>query len=222
MTADYSLSIIYVLASIILLASFKLPESEYPPRTRDEIMAIAESLATYRWTGTEANITPIWSNITPACEPPKNYTSDFVAGEEYIGIPYDWGGFDGIDSFRVKLEKGYAAGSHKDHGVSECTTGLDCSGFVGLCWGLKPPKLGTVHFDQQFPNPKYNWRKGMKRGDALVKAGSHIVLFARYGEDGRPIVYEAMGSRNRVVLNTDRTWKDFEGYYPVVYPNIVN
>ena len=56
------------------------------------------------------------------------------------------GGDDDAKAFESKLEKGLGAGSHKRDGVLACTTGQDCSGFVGRVWGAaKKYSTSTIH-----------------------------------------------------------------------------
>jgi hypothetical protein len=59
----------------------------------------------------------------------------------------------------------------------------------------------------------------MKAGDALCKAGSHVVLFTGYNPDGTIDVCEASGSAKRVVCHKI-TWSYVKGYIPLVYKAI--
>ncbi len=182
------------------------------PVLREEMLARAKLAAEHTWVCRE-------KNTRATCQQSKPYKSDFKAGETVQGIAYDWGGMDDPAKYDQKLAEGQAAGSHSRHGVTRCTTGIDCSGFVSFCW-KQPQKYGTSNIRQIAGRAKYNWFTDLKPGDALNKAGSHIVLFVEYDGNGQPIVYEARGGRGKVVKNT-RTWNQLKGYIPLQYKNVV-
>lgn len=187
--------------------------SDLPPVTRAEMMATAARLAEHTWTCRDAN------RRAPCVE---GYASDWSAEQEVTGLPYDWGGMDDPETFDRKLAEGLAAGSHAFHGPpSACTAGVDCSGFVSLCWG-STTKHGTSTIRAISARPRYNLFTDMKPGDALNKPGKHIVLFAGYRADGNPIVYEASGAHNRVIRNDWDTWARYQGYYPLEYRMVVD
>src|SRR5256885_2090457 len=81
-------------------------------------------------------------------------------------------------------------------GVLSCAAGIDCSGFVTLCWGLPAGHAySTSNLRIIAGKPKYNWFTDMKPGDVLNKAGSHVVIFTGYNSDGTINVCEASGSK---------------------------
>jgi hypothetical protein len=179
--------------------------------SRDQIIATAERLARHTWVCREAN-------RRAPCVTTSPYQSDWDAGQTVTGIAYDWGGMDDPEAFDRKLAQGQAAGSHSRHGVTSCTAGIDCSGFVSYCWGQRPTHdYSTRNIRDIAGRPRYNWFSDMKPGDALNKPGDHIVLFAGYRADGNPIVYEASGSAGRVIRNDWSTWSRFKSYYPLQY-----
>lgn len=179
------------------------------PITRDQIVSRAKDLASYEWSVGLAN-------TKASCSPP--YRSHFQSGQHVVGLPYGWGKMDDIARFESNIRRGLAAGSHKQDGVLACATGIDCSGFVAYCWGQPTfHKYGTATIRQIAGRPRYNWYTDMRPGDALVKPGDHIVLFAGYRSDGNPNVYEASGSKSRVIFNTSSTWARFQGYYALQY-----
>jgi cell wall-associated NlpC family hydrolase len=183
------------------------------PRTkREDIMARAKKLAAYSWVSSE-------SNLHASCS--RSYKSDWKAGQRVTGIPYCWGGIDGPEAFERKLMNGLAAGAHSRNGVLSCATGIDCSGFVALCWGLSPSghAYSTSNLRDIAGMPKYNVYTDMKPGDALNKAGTHVVLFAGYNPDGTINVYEASGSMGRVVFHKSN-WSRFIGYKPLQYKGL--
>jgi hypothetical protein len=147
------------------------------------------------------------------------YESDFEAGEEVVGVAYDWGGMDGPQEFERKLALGQAAGSHMKHGSTNCTAGVDCSGLVSLSWRQRR-KFATSTIDAIAVRPAYDLFTDLKPGDVLNKAGSHIVLFVSYRADGNPTFYEASGRANRVILNDWSSWSYLKGYYPLQYKGV--
>src|SRR5215467_9704081 len=106
--------------------------STLPVRSRDEIIATAKLFAEYTWICKAAN-------VTASCL--AHYESDWKPDQRITGVPYDWGGVDSIEEFEAKLKKGFAAGSHSRDGISDCTAGIDCSGFVAFCWGQRSHKF---------------------------------------------------------------------------------
>jgi cell wall-associated NlpC family hydrolase len=181
-----------------------------PQVTRAEMIATAKRVSDYQWKCGEAN-------LKASCI--KNYDSNWHSGQEVTGLPYGWGDMDTPEAFERKLAKGYAAGSHSRHGISSCTAGIDCSGFVALCWGLKSHAYSTRNLREIAGRPRYNWFTDMQPGDALVKPGDHVVLFAGYNPDGTPNIYEASGSASRVIYHKS-PWSRFIRYYPLVYKGI--
>jgi len=181
-----------------------------PLTTRAEIIARAKTFSGHTWTCSEPN-------LHASCS--KNYRSDWKPGERVTGIPYCWGGADSPETFDKKIAKGLAAGAHERNGVLSCAAGIDCSGFVCFCWGLPSHPYGTANLRIIAGKPRYNWFSDMKPGDALCKAGSHVVLFAGYNPDGTINVYEASGSAARVIYHKT-TWSRFKGYIPLEYKAI--
>jgi hypothetical protein len=206
------------LAALVILTCFAgstpaLPGTNIaslPQVTREEMIATAKRVSEYRWKCGVAN-------LKAACI--RNYDSNWRDGQEVTGLPYGWGDMDTPEVFANKLAKGFAAGAHSRHGISTCTAGIDCSGFVALCWGLKSHAYTTRNLREIAGRPRYNWFTDMQPGDALVKPGDHVVLFAGYNADGTPNVYEASGSASRVIYHKS-PWSRFVRYYPLVYKGI--
>ncbi len=180
-----------------------------PQTTRAEVIERAKAMAAHSWVAGA-------SNLKAACS--KRYVSDWKAGQHITGLPYCWGGVDNIEQFDRKLAKGLAAGAHSRYGVLSCAAGIDCSGFVTRAWGLE--LMGHAYSTRNLRliagKPRYNWFTDMKAGDVLNKAGSHVVLFTGYNQDGSINVCEASGSAARVVCRR-ATWSRFTGYIPLVY-----
>jgi len=186
--------------------------AQLPLRTRAQIIATAKTFVGHKWVAKG-------SNLHASCL--RTYSSDWKEGQQVEGIPYNWGGADTPAMFDHKLALGKAAGSHSRYGVLSCTTGVDCSGFVAFCWrGVGTTHdMGTTTLRTIGGKPKDNWFTDLKPGDALVKPGSHVVLFAGYNPDGTINIYEASGSAARVIYHSS-TWSRFKGYIPLRYKNI--
>jgi hypothetical protein len=181
-----------------------------PLTTRADIIARAKTFVGHTWTCGEPNLHAFCS---------KTYRSDWKPGQRITGIPYCWGAADSPEAFDKKIAKGLAAGAHSRNGVLSCAAGIDCSGFVCFCWGLPSHPYGTANLRTIAGKPRYNWFSDMKPGDALCKAGSHVVLFDSYNPDGTINVYEASGSAARVIFHKT-TWSRFKGYIPLEYKAI--
>ena len=183
-----------------------------PLTTRAEIVARAQKLANHTWVCAA-------SNLRASCS--KRYVSDWKPGQRVTGLPYRWGGMDSPEEFDRKLADGLAAGSHSRYGVLNCAAGVDCSGFVSLCWGLSGSghAYGTSTLRQIAGKLKSNWFTDLKPGDALNKPGTHVVLFTGYNPDGTINVCEASGGQARVVCRKS-TWSRFKGYVSLQYKGI--
>jgi serine/threonine-protein kinase len=178
--------------------------------SRSDVLQSADQLSKFSWVCSE-------TNRHAPCIRAAVYESDWLPNQQVAGLPYNWGGADGPVEFERKLRAGLAAGSHKRHGVSRCTAGIDCSGFVAWCWGHRTGghDFSTATLEQLSTRVNGNVYKDLKPGDALNKPGSHVVLFAGYRPDGGPIVYEANGAAGRVIRNDRLAWSSLAGYYPV-------
>ncbi len=200
---------IFVIGTVVFgLAGADL--SKLPEVSRAEMIATAKRLTEHKWTAHAVN-------LKAPCI--KNYDSNWKDNQVITGLPYGWGDADTPETFDKKLTSGFAAGAHSRHGISSCTAGVDCSGFVALCWGLKSHAYSTRNLRDIAGRPRYNWFTDMQPGDALVKPGDHVVLFAGYNPDGTPNIYEASGSASRVIFHKC-PWSRFLNYYPLVYKAI--
>lgn len=212
-----SIALCAALSMALLIApASENDQADLPSLTRDEIIAKARYLAEHQWVAREENLR------APCVD---DYTSDWSPNDTVTGIAYDWGGMDDPESFDRKLAAGQAAGSHSRHGVTQCTAGTDCSGYVSFCWG-STRKYGTSTIENMdngiAVRPRYNWFTDMLPGDALNKPGSHIVLFAGYRADGNPNVYEASGPAGRVIYNDWSTWSRYEDYHAIQYRRVID
>jgi len=180
------------------------PAAADPAVSRTEVIDRAKAYAFYPWRAKAAN-------LTASCQ--ANYQSDFVVGD-FLGVAYDWGGFDSLFQFSKKIDAGYAAGSPAGGDVTSCTTGVDCSGFVSQTWRTSD-KYGTSTLDQ-ISSPIA--MASLLPGDAINDAGNHVVLFGHLLASGEPFLYEAAGFNARV--NAFGGWSWVDGYIPRRYHNV--
>jgi len=174
-------------------------------RDREAVMAEAVRYVEHPWQMKA-------SNQKAACK--ADYKSDHAPGAQ-VGIPYAWGGSMSLEEFNRRIASGEAAGSHSRDGILACVAGVDCSGFVSQVWQL--PQRYTTSSMSAVTRPIS--LEELQPGDALNKAGSHIVLYAGRSSDGKPIIYEASGSASRVRMATP-SWSYLAGYQPIRYNQI--
>lgn len=151
--------------------------------TRSEVEARALAMANLEWT-VQSNHKTGGTNITV-----PSYVRNASVGSTVTGIPYCWGGFNGLDTCGTKTKFSEAALlSTQTAGNVNCSTsghvtgtiGLDCSGFVSSAYGFTSKKSsGTL--------PDYATRIGwedLKPMDFLCAEGHHVVLYhSSYTDD---------------------------------------
>lgn len=216
-----AMTISLLLSTILLSTAFPMQNQPDLPRlTRDSIMATAKLLKEYEWVMASPE------NEVADCA--LEYSPYWHVGDTVEGIAYDWGGMDGPEAFERKLESGQGAGSLSSHWPRDedgnhipknCSAGLDCSGFVSFCWGVRnesskrstktldDPKGGLgerlVKIDDKAlcgngARDGFCVDRDLLPGDALVRPGHHVYLWADYTGGNTPIVYDASSSRRRV------------------------
>lgn len=174
----------------------------------------------YWWYDPSIHKTP----TTSTTKPPQHLAniSEETLG---IGIPYDWGGMNGIDTgtsgtyinFVDGLDAGKTAGDINTSVVTSSTVGVDCSGFISAAYQFGT-KYGTSTLSQVFKNTTWT---NLAQGDIGNKSGVHTWMFLWYntnanGEKISVTTYEATtdGSEDRAKL-WERTWADAQTYTPM-------
>jgi len=175
-----------------------------PTISRDEVMATAHRYTQVRWMPEERHIRHGKDGIGQWVHTPDvslvQHNGDergwWEPGVEAISMPYKWGGFDTPESFQRKIRSGYFAGDIAteekkrllERGVSRRATGIDCSGFVSRCWGLRSAySTRRLHLVSHRLD---SWDE-LKPGDMLLTRG-HVMLFAGWSQPGKEVViYEA-------------------------------
>ena len=171
--------------------------------TRDQVLARARAYAYHPWRCAT-------QNLTASCA--ASYKSVYIPGD-YVGLPYDWGGYMTLFEFDQQIAKGYGAGSQPADGVLACTAGLDCSGFVSKCWDAGHWSTSTL---SSVSTP--TTQAALLPGDAYNKAGSHVVLFSHKLASGEPIWYEAAGYNVHITVHGG--WSNVTGFSPIRYNKI--
>jgi hypothetical protein len=171
---------------------------------RETVMIRARAFTYHPWRCTSANLAPA------SC--PTGYHSSLEPGD-YLGLPYDWGGYMTLFEFDQQIAQGYGAGSPAGGDILDCTAGVDCSAFVSQCWGggyYDTSSLGTISTVIAQAN--------MLPGDVFNKAGYHVVLYSRTLGSGEPEFYESFPPN--VHLNVTGGWSWVSGYTPLRYTGI--
>jgi hypothetical protein len=111
------------------------------------------------------------------------------AGDTVRGIPYCWGCHGSLPQIASKIERGVLAGNVcTRNNPRRDVAGVDCSAFVSAAWGLST-HFTTAAIPSIAPVIDNPW--DLKPGDALNKAGSHVMLFMRFTPDKKAEVLEA-------------------------------
>jgi hypothetical protein len=182
---------------IALLVAFCCAPSLAGAVPRTEVIQRAKAYALHPWTSKTAN-------QTASCS--AAYQSHHAPGD-YLGLPYDWGGYMTLAEFDAQIASGLGAGSQPDDGVLACTAGVDCSGFVSSCWKTGHYTTSSLHMvSAQIAQPD------LLAGDALNKAGEHVALFSHLQANGEPYLWEAAGYN--VHAQPFGGWSYVMGYLP--------
>lgn len=139
--------------------------------------------------------------------------------QEVRGVPYCWGCFGTLAQVQRRIENGALAGNWctREEPLSDLV-GVDCSAFVSAAWGLQRQytTVDIPSITRRLDNP---W--DLRPGDALNKAGSHVMLFVQFTPDRKVEVLEAAtGTCNGRVCRNIYPLSVLlaRGYVPVRYP----
>lgn len=171
--------------------------------TRSEVLARAKAFALHPWTCTQ-------QNLAASCN--GAYQSVYVPGD-YVGLPYDWGGYMTLFEFDQGILAGKGAGSYPDDGILACTVGLDCSGFVSKALGA------SHHTTSDMASIATAIGVGdLLAGDIFNQAGYHVAMYSHTMASGEPALYESLGYN--VHANVTGGWSHVDGYTPRRYTQI--
>lgn len=142
---------------------------------------------------------------------------------DYGSVAYDWGGGDSVESYNTHMQQGQAAGDVDTHNEEDCSSGVDCSGFVTRCWGFKEP---VKYSTSTLPGISSEISiLDLKPGDILNRAGNHVVMFDRFPEDangGNGVMDWESTKTNKYdrVIHMRSTWRRLMGYVARRYKNV--
>ncbi len=202
--------------------------------TREEVLQVARSYAEHRWTasprnvlhGSDAGKVDVQTPDQGADGGERN-SGHWIVDTENVGVPYQWGGFDSLESFDAGVKAGKAAGDlytpekRRKGGaaVSSHAVGVDCSGFISRCWKLKQ-KYGTstlTDISKVLASPA-----DLRPGDIMNAEEGHVILFAKWLDDhkSRALFYEAEPFSK--VISSERDVADLvaSGFRPMRYRQI--
>jgi cell wall-associated NlpC family hydrolase len=157
------------------------------PNNLSTTMNNAMDMCLLSWTYTEDNA----DNPSPSTVTVPDYLSNASTPSSQTGIPYCWGGFDGLSTssssswsnFEDAMDDDIFAGNVNTVGGRKSgTAGLDCSGFVSSAVGFTS-KLGTSHL----ASSTYTYSISASNRyiyDIYVKSGSHVVFYVGKYDSG--------------------------------------
>ncbi len=138
----------------------------------------------------------VWNNYTDTGDPHQGYTEahpcDWVdgIGTTITGMPYHYGGKDSFAQWDNDYVNGNnGPGAHTIHyqinspTSREWAAGIDCSGFVGRCWGISEVSIGGFgcgHIRDNYPNIAPHL---VQPGDAFVASTHARLCYGRYEDD---------------------------------------
>ncbi|MCY7387140.1 MAG: hypothetical protein LH481_03600 [Burkholderiales bacterium] len=155
-----------------------------------------------------------------------------VDGAVAIGVPYGWGCKHSLQKISDKLNDGsglagdVCADSKLRGHCLEGVVGIDCSGFIARAWDLPKSSFthgpGTDYFYKYFPKVRF---PKLCKGDALVKAGSHIMLYDRIENSTSGLLVwvtdAAISDAKGKVENRAVKLEKLKGYSPIRRHNVV-
>lgn len=140
-------------------------------------------------------------------------------------VPYCWGGYCTVNSFKNEIDDGYFAGNvnlSSDTHIDK-TAGCDCSGFVSIVYKLGD-KYGTSGLTDCGAFNKRVYKRNVAQGDILIYSGHHVVIVLNvYELNGQKFVktIEQCASQEKIRVNylLPYTYYSSNGYWPYKYVN---
>lgn len=141
---------------------------------------------------------------------------------EYVSVAYDWGGWDTVEAYNQRMTQNQMAGDIETLGVEECSSGVDCSGFVTRCWGITNQKYGTSTLADISSEINV---VDLRPGDVLNFAGKHVILFDRFANDddgGNGVMAWESTTTNKAdrVVYRRSSWRRLIGYVARRYKRV--
>lgn len=176
-------------ASITYIPSQKADAAVQVPISRNQVEQRASSLIDLKWTYSSDKNSYIDPQYASSVTLPKQFQE--VTTAQFTGIPYNWGGIDGIDTCSYKapwtnfldaVNRGAFTGnvnSKSGLGYISGTAGMDCSGFVQAAFNIADYKQSTTTLlNNYFTKIDIN---SLQHMDILDKPGDHVVIFDKWG-----------------------------------------
>lgn len=193
-----TLVIVYLIGIVFvfLLNMFNGEKVESSKVTPLKAFNRAMNIINYRWTYEKKNLDE--SIILPYYINEQN---------EYIGLPYCYGGqisidssnIQGISNFKDALKKGYYPGNiNTKLGYIKNTAGVDCSGFVAAVFDIKE-SISTATMDKYFKKIDF---KDIKPMDIINSKGRHVYIYLGMSRNNNGIIILESTS------NGDKKYKD--------------
>jgi hypothetical protein len=180
----------------------KGPLAAVRPLTRQQVVQTAFGFEGLQWRLTPANYGPDPDTTCTGFN--RIRRPGYLSGklnQEVRGVPYCWGCHGSLNQFRARIANGTLAGNVCTHNDPRTdVAGVDCSAFVSAAWGLANhfTTAAIPAITTELANP---W--DLQPGDALNKAGTHVLLFLRFTPDRKAEVMESStgGCNGRVCRN---------------------
>jgi hypothetical protein len=180
----------------------KGPLAAVRPLTRQQVVQTAFGFEGLQWRLAPANYGPDPDTTCTGFN--RIRRPGYLSGklnQEVRGVPYCWGCMGSLNQFRNRIANGMLAGNVCTHNDPRTdVAGVDCSAFVSAAWGLANhfTTAAIPAITTELSNP---W--DLQPGDALNKAGSHVMLFLRFTPDRKAEVMESStgGCNGRVCRN---------------------
>ncbi|CAG9622038.1 hypothetical protein BACCIP111883_02829 [Sutcliffiella rhizosphaerae] len=192
---------------------------------RADALSRANQMINHSWTTKSGNLTTTSGSTLPS------YLRNISNGTTVTGLPYKWGGSDGLDygttaekrgTFSSYQSNGSPTGDvNTNHSSVSSITGVDCSGFAQLAWFRIDKKYATSTMSQITSSIN---KANLKYMDALNHSGYHIVLYNGEGSGGVN-TKEATVDGKGAAQTYSRTWAWLETtnkFVPVRYNRIVD
>jgi hypothetical protein len=180
----------------------KGPVAAVRPLTRQQVVQTAFGFEGLQWRLAPANYGPDPDTTCTGFN--RIRRPGFLSGklnQEVRGVPYCWGCHSSLNQFRARIASGMLAGNVCTHNDPRPdVVGVDCSAFVSAAWGLAN-HFTTAAIPAITTELTNAW--DLQPGDALNKAGTHVMLFLRFTPDRKAEVMESStgGCNGRVCRN---------------------
>ena len=181
--------------------------------------------------------TPIQANLATSCTWVGNsgyiITPITSYGYTETGVPYKWGGFTDRMSFVSLASQGKYTGNRVT--TTSCggnayssnsdtyVIGVDCSGYVSNCWEVSrhtTSNLANICSDYGLVTSASN--SAFQNGDALNKAGDHVMLYRGHNSSTNKIMVFQSSARDWKTSPYEYQVSYFSGYRILRYNNMKN